>query len=125
MSTYDISFDPQLQAVVMKWHGYATSQQFRDGTELMLRTLVENHATKVFADIKDMAIIGMEDQHWMDTDFLPRAIKAGFRSIAIIRPHAYFNKVAVETISYKVDRDKLAIAFFDNARSAREWLEKQ
>jgi hypothetical protein len=31
------------------------------------------------ADIRDMVLIGMEDQHWLDTDFLPRATAAGFR----------------------------------------------
>ena len=121
-TSYDIRFAPELDAVYMKWHGYATSLQFREGTELMLRTLIANHATKVFADIKDMAIIGMDDQQWLHTDFLPRAIAAGFKAIAIIRPYAYFNKVAVESVSYKVDRSKLAIGFFDNVRSAREWL---
>jgi hypothetical protein len=124
-ATYAIFYDDGLQAVVMRWHGYATSQAFREGTELMLQTLKSNGATKVFADIKEMAIIGMEDQAWLNTDFLPRAIAAGFRAIAIIRPHAYFNKVAVESISYKVDKEKLAIAFFDNERSAREWLARE
>jgi hypothetical protein len=121
-ATYAIYYDDSLHAVVMRWRGYATSQEFREGTELMLETLESNGAAKVFADIKEMAIIGMEDQAWLNADFLPRAIAAGFRAIAIIRPHAYFNKVAVESISYKVDKEKLAIAFFDNDRSAKEWL---
>ena len=76
------------------------------------------------ADIKDMVLIGMEDQKWLDTDFLPRAIKFGFKTIAIIKPDYYFNKVAVESISYKVDKDKLTINFFDNIEEAKEWLNK-
>jgi len=76
------------------------------------------------ADIKDMVLIGMEDQKWLDTDFLPRAIKFGFKTIAIINPDYYFNKVAVESISYKVDKDKLTINFFDNIEEAKEWLNK-
>jgi hypothetical protein len=122
-ATYSIHFDDVLQAVIMRWQGYATSVEFREGTELMLDMLKLNHANKVLADIEEMAIIGMDDQAWLNSDFLPRAIASGFRAIAIIRPHAYFNKVAVESISYKVDKEKLAIAFFDNKRSAREWLE--
>jgi hypothetical protein len=31
----------------------------------------------------------------------------------MIRPVHYFNKVAVETVSYKVDKEKLAINFFE------------
>jgi SpoIIAA-like len=119
---YNIYFDSQIDAVVMEWDGYATSAQFKEGTELMLNTMIQNHAFKVLADIKDMILIGMEDQEWLNNHFLPRAIKFGFKAIAIIKPDNYFNKIAVESVSYKVDKDTLAINFFDNIIEAKEWL---
>jgi SpoIIAA-like len=119
---YNIYFDSQIDAVVMEWDGYATSAQFKEGTELMLNTMIQNHAFKVLADIKDMILIGMEDQEWLNNHFLPRAIKFGFKAIAIIKPDNYFNKIAVESVSYKVDKDTLAINFFDNITEAKEWL---
>ena len=122
--TYNIYFDEAMNAVVMEWDGYATSKQFKEGTELMLNTLIKHHCSKVLADIKDMKIIAMEDQQWLNEDFLPRATKFGFEAIAIIKPDFYFNKVAVETISYKADKDKLTINFFDNIDEAKEWLKK-
>ena len=121
---YNIYFDKDLDCVVMEWDGYATSKQFKQGTELMLNTLIKNKCSKVLADIKDMKIIAMEDQQWLNDEFLPRATTFGFKAIAIIKPDYYFNKVAVETISYKVDKDKLTINFFDNVDEAREWLNK-
>ena len=120
--TYNIYFDQAINAVVMEWDGYATSSQFKEGTELMLNTLIKHNCDKVLADIKDMVLIGMEDQQWLDQHFLPRAIEFGFKAIAIIRPEHYFNKVAVESISYKVDKEKLAINFFDNIEEAKDWL---
>jgi ribonuclease HII len=121
---YNIYFNEEINTVVMEWDGYATSDQFKEGTELMLNTLIENKAVKVLADIKDMVLIGTEDQQWLHSSFLPRAIKFGFKAIAIIKPDSYFNKVAVESISYKVDSDKLLINFFDNVNEAKEWLKK-
>ena len=121
---YNIYFDPEINSVVMEWNGYATSKQFKQGTELMLNSLIKNNCSKVLADIKDMKIIAMEDQQWLNEEFLPRATKFGFKAIAIIKPDHYFNKVAVETISYKADKDKLTINFFDNTKEAREWLVK-
>ena len=108
---YTIYFDPEIDSVVMEWDGYATSHQFKEGTELMLNTLIQNRASKVLGDIKDMILIGMEDQDWLNSDFLPRAIKFGFKAIALVNPDYYFNKVAVESISYKVEKDKLTIHF--------------
>lgn len=121
---YNIYFDKDIDAVVMEWDGYATSKQFKQGTELMLNILIKNNCSKVLADIKDMKIIAMEDQQWLNEDFLPRATTFGFKAIAIVKPDYYFNKVAVETISYKVDKDKLTINFFDNVDEAKEWLSK-
>jgi hypothetical protein len=121
---YHIYFDQEIDAVVMEWNGYATSTQFKEGTELMLNTLIQNNSFKVLADVKDMVLIGLEDQQWLNTHFLPRAIKFGFKAIAIIKPDNYFNKIAVESVSYKVDKDKLKINFFDNIVEAKEWLKK-
>ena len=119
---YAIYYDQELNSVIMDWDGYATSSQFREGTETMLNILIKNHATKVLADIKDMVIIGMEDQSWLEKQFLPRAIQFGFKACAMVKPDSYFNKVAVESISYKVDQEKLLIKFFDTAEEAKEWL---
>ena len=121
---YNIYFDDEINTVVMEWNGYATSKQFKQGTELMLNMLIKNNCSKVLADIKDMKIIAMEDQQWLNEEFLPRATTFGFKAIAIVKPHYYFNKVAVETISYKVDKEKLTINFFDNSEEAKEWLRR-
>ena len=121
---YNIYFDKDLDCVVMDWDGYATSKQFKQGTELMLNTLIQNNCSKVLADIKEMKIIAMEDQQWLNEEFLPRATSFGFKAIAIVKPNYYFNQVAVETISYKVDKAKLTINFFDNIEDAKAWLGK-
>lgn len=121
---YEIFFDTDNNFVVMNWHGYATSQQFREGTELMLNTMIQHNASKVLAGIRDMKIIGMEDQQWLEKDFIPRAIKFGFKALAVIQPISYFNKVAIETISYKVNKEILSINVFDDPIKAEEWLKQ-
>ena len=93
---YNIYFDKEINSVVMEWDGYATSKQFKQGTEIMLNTLIQNNCSKVLADIKDMKIIAMEDQQWLNEEFLPRATTFGFKAIAIVKPNYYFNQVAVE-----------------------------
>jgi hypothetical protein len=119
---YDIYPDKASGLIVMDWEGYATSAQFREGTETMLNLLIEQRVNKVLANIQNMVLIGMEDQQWMETNFLPRAIRFGLKACAIVKPIHYFNKVAVETISFKVEKDKLEIQFFDTPEEAKEWL---
>jgi hypothetical protein len=106
----------------MQWDGYSTSAEFRQGTELMLNTLIQHKANYVLADIKNMVLIGREDQEWLEKEFLPRAMNFGFGGLAIVRPNSYFNKVAIESISYKIDKEKLPISLFDNVNDAKLWL---
>jgi hypothetical protein len=119
---YNIYFDESIDAVVMEWKGYATSNDFKEGTELMLNTLIRHNTFKVLADVKDMTIIAREDQEWLNAVFLPRATEFGFKVIAIIQPEQYFNKVAIESISHRIDPQKLSLRVFDNIEDAREWL---
>jgi hypothetical protein len=122
MEIYNIYFDKDLNAVIMEWQGYANSSQFREGTELMLNTLIKHNCSKVLADISDMTLIGMDDQEWLNNNFLPRAVEFGFKAIAILKPKSYFNQVAVESVSYKNNTEKLSIKFFDNKEDAKQWL---
>jgi hypothetical protein len=108
--------------VTMIWSGYHNSKTFREGTEKMLSELTKHRAGKVLADIENMMLIGMEDQNWLLQEFLPKAIANGFRAIAIVKPVHYFNRVAVETIAYKVNQDQLKIQFFNKVSEAKDWL---
>lgn len=120
--TYHIYFDEAHQIVVMEWNGYATTEQFREGTELMLNLLIRHRCTKVLADTRRMTLISMDDQQWLERTFLPRAIQFGFEKIAILLPTSYFNKVAIANISSKIDRKKLNMHFFEAADDAFAWL---
>ncbi|MCR6641608.1 MAG: STAS/SEC14 domain-containing protein [Sporocytophaga sp.] len=120
---YDIFFNSDLKAVVMNWYGYSTSRQLKEGSEKMLAILIEHKANKVLANLKDMILISMEDQNWIEHSFIPRGSEKGFKAIAIIKPTSYFNKVAIENIASKMEnRDLVRIKIFDNEEGAIAWL---
>ncbi len=122
---YEIFYNPDLNAVVMNWHGYSTSKQLKSGSEKMLQTLVEHKANKVLANIKDMILISTEDQNWIEHSFIPRSSEKGFKAIAIVKPTSYFNRVAVENIAAKVEiRDLVQIKIFDSEGEAIAWLKE-
>lgn len=120
--TYHIYYDATEGFVRMDWYGYSTQEEFREGTEYMLRVLVENKAGKVLADVKDMTLIGRDDQNYVQYNFLPRAVDRGFKAIALVKPLNYFNAIAIETISYRVKEMQVHIRIFDDINSAADWL---
>lgn len=122
--TFNIYFDTKNKWVTMHWDGYVTSDQFREGTELMLNILIENRAYKVLADIKNMLLIDKSDQEWLKEYFLPRAMRFGFRAIALIKPDSYFNLAAIKDISKSMKDKTMRIRLFEDIDRAKSWLKK-
>jgi hypothetical protein len=117
-----IGYDAEVACVIMTWKGYATSREFREANERVLGVLAERSASKLLGDIKEFVLIGADDQNWLSTDWIPRAVAAGLRTVAMITPVFYFNRVAVESVGQKLDPDALILQYFDTRDAARQWL---
>jgi hypothetical protein len=120
---YNIFYDEEIEAVIMNWYGYATSEEFREGTEFMVKLLEESKSRKVLANVKEMILIAKEDQDWLDKAFLPKTVELGLQATAVIMPTNYFNKIAVESISYKIAQQKIVVNYFEDLQKAKDWLQ--
>jgi hypothetical protein len=74
-------------------------------------------------DLKEMVLIGKDDQDWMDKSFLPKAIIEGMRVVAVVQPRHYFNKVAVDSIIFKMNQQQVKVNYFSTIEEAKEWLQ--
>jgi SpoIIAA-like len=117
-----VGYDAEVPCVIMAWKGYATSREFREANERILGVLADRQASKLLGDIKEFVLIGADDQHWLSSNWIPRAMEAGLRTVAMITPVFYFNRVAVENVGQKLDPETLILQHFDNRASARGWL---
>ena len=117
-----VGYDAEVPCVIMTWKGYATSREFREANERILGVLAERKASKLLGDIKEFVLIGGDDQDWLSTNWIPRAVKTGLRTVAMITPVFYFNRVAVESVGQKLDPDALILRHFDTRDAARQWL---
>lgn len=126
--TFDcaIDYDGQVPCVTMVWKGYATSAQFRAANERVLTAIQERGAGKLLGDAKDFVLIGADDQMWLASNWIPRALQAGVRTIALVMPRFYFNRVAVDTVTQRLSgefaRNLVRIEYFDSRVAARNWL---
>ncbi|HUH33643.1 MAG TPA: hypothetical protein VLZ28_06790 [Daejeonella sp.] len=120
---YKIFYDPQLQTVMMDWDGYSTSQQLYLGSEEALKLIAKHNAPKLLADLKDMVLLSREDQNWIVNSFIPRAMTAGLEFLAIVQPISYFNKIAVDALSFKANERNLSCKILQNLELSKQWLE--
>jgi hypothetical protein len=117
-----VDYDAEVPCVVMTWRGYATTGEFRAANERVLEVLAERKASKLLGDIKEFVLIGSEDQAWLSGDWIPRAVQAGLRKVALTSPAFYFNRVAVESVGQRLDPEALVLQHFDDRDAARTWL---
>jgi len=117
-----VDYDADVPCVVMIWKGYATSAAFRDGNGRVLAEITERRASKLLGDVTDFVLIGAEDQAWLNEVWIPRAMHAGLRKVALVQPTFYFNRVAIDGVAQKLDRERLQLGFSDNLDAAKDWL---
>lgn len=119
---YEVFPHATLPCIVMKWRGNPTSKDFREGTEKMLDLLKLKKFTKVISDVKQMELITADDQEWVLNEFLPKALKEGFRVMAFINSDEYLTNLIVENMAYRIKLENMNFGFFDNYQTAEEWI---
>lgn len=62
-------------------------------------------------------LIGADDQHWLSNNWIPRAMEAGLRTVAMIMPMFYFNRVAIESVGQKLDPESLILQYSTTAKA--------
>jgi hypothetical protein len=117
-----IRYDPEGRCVVMVWQGYATSAEFRAANERVLAAIYAHRATNLLGDVSRFVLIGATDQNWLNDNWIPRAIEAGLRRVALVQPTYYFNQVAVENVGRRLDATRLQLSYFGDMASARDWI---
>jgi hypothetical protein len=117
-----VSFEPAIPCVTMVWKGYATSPLFRETNERVLACIEQNRATQILGDVRDFVLIGGEDQGWLNDNWIPRAMAAGLKRVALTQPTFYFNRVAIENVGRRVDPGRLVVGYFADLDTARLWL---
>jgi len=120
--TCSVGYDQDIPCVTMVLKGYATSPLFRETNERVLACIKEKKASQILGDLRDFILIGAVDQDWLNDVWIPRAMEAGLRRVALVQPSYYFNRVAVENVTGRTDRTRLAVAYFEDSDAARRWL---
>lgn len=119
---FRLSYAPDLRGVVMVWRGYHTTAAFRALNEQVLAALISHRATRILCDIRHFLLISAEDQYWLSSHWLPRAIAAGLSRCAIVTPLYFFNRVAVGAVVERLDTSQVRVEYFEDVEPARAWL---
>lgn len=98
-----------------------TSLQLRYIHESILPLLRQHGVSKIFGDDTDLPKIQADDQAWIVSDRMLRAIAADLRKGASKTAAAYFGKLSVGNVQARTP-EGLTIRAFDSVANAKAWL---
>ncbi len=125
-SYVEIYYDSELNAVYNKWITAPTSEEFKEGMNQTIEAFKKFKTGILIGDTAELGAIDPDDQEWSTTDWISRALPAGYRKFAVIISSDIFAKMSVEDTLTEVQtgNSTLEIQYFPSEEAARSWVKE-
>jgi len=132
MTIEDILFDksyltifhiPEERLVYLKWKGYASTDQYREGLNFALDIVRDQKVENWLGDLKLMEMILPLDEDWATKVWYPLISQTSLKKMAIVTSLDFLNNAAVKRIvSTTADSTGFETRFYVDVEDARLWL---
>ena len=93
-----VFYDESARMARMKWKGFATSPQLREGLNEFLNIVVREKSLICLADLKQMQSITQADEEWIINEWFPKIVLSGMKKLAFVTSLDYFNNTSINRI---------------------------
>jgi hypothetical protein len=104
-----------------EWKGFATSAEFRTALLTGVRAIREHHVVGYVSDARKARVVVPEDERWGREVWLPQAVAAGLKRMAVVTPSAGLGKMAYDDAATAMDSHGLSMRTFDSVATATTW----
>ncbi len=109
------------QILYAEWKGFATSTEFRSALLTGVRAIRERHIVGYVSDARRAKLVLADDEKWAREVWLPQAVDAGLKRMAIVTASVGFAKMAYDDAATAMDSHGLSMRTFDSVASATTW----
>lgn len=106
-----------------EWKGYATSAEFRAALLTGVRAMKERHVVAYVSDARRAKVVTPEDEQWGREVWLPMAVAAGLKRMAIVVAPSGLAKQEYESAATQMDAHGLSMRTFDSVAAATVWAQ--
>jgi len=107
------------------WNGFPPSNDFREACMKILDFIKKYQTGKLLTDNRNAKLFSVDDQKWLNNEWLPKAIKAGYYCSATLINEDVFVKTAIANIINKRNQDNVKAKVFISEDEAINWLSAQ
>ena len=119
-----ISAEKENRLIYLDWNGYLTVDLVKSGSEELLKVIKETNYHKVLVDNRKVSGPWQAANEWYQTDWNPRAAKAGLTDMAVIMSDNVFTQMSLQGFA-KVTKGVYTVNIFNSDAPARKWLTEQ
>jgi hypothetical protein len=117
-----IHWDSERHYIHADFKGFCNSSEFRAGTLEILEAIRARGAAALISDNRELEGVSAQDQLWLRDTWVPEAVNAGIRWIAVIVPHHGLGKVASTDIISKFGETEFVTRTFESLPDAVDWI---
>src|SRR4051812_11777233 len=123
---FKLYWDKDLAAIYNISQGYyADEAVYKADAEQIIAMLTRYRARRYLSDSRKLQVVSLELQAWTETDWFPRAIQAGLRSVAVVIPESALAQMSIRRVLRHVADQLFELAYFSDLAEARAWLAGQ
>lgn len=117
-----ISYSADKSIGKIDWRGSCSSPEYRDTFTYLLEQQEKLGLIRYLSNIREQAVISIEDRKWFETVALPKAIEQGLKAAAVVFNGNVFKKYYFNVIMQSSRKFGLPIKLFNDVQSAEDWL---
>lgn len=117
-----IHWDRERECVHAEFKGFTNSVEFRAGTMKIIEAIETRGARGLLSDNRGLEGVAQLDQEWLRDVWMPGAVAAGIRRIAVVVADHGAGKIATEEIIGRFGKTEFATRTFVALPAALEWV---
>ncbi|QHL89075.1 hypothetical protein GU926_17225 [Nibribacter ruber] len=124
LATYTIDTNGARRVLTLHWHGFVSSEVYREGMLEALKTSRQGAYICWIMDTKDMKVIRQMDQEWTVATWFPQFQLLGVQKFAIVVSDDIFNQMAISSMIAKIrPHIQATVEYFQTLQEAVNWVQ--
>jgi hypothetical protein len=115
-------WDAVHRLVHSEWRAFANSAELRASLLRGIDAIKDHNATGYLTDTRKVRVVVHADQDWIKETWLPLAIDAGLKRIAVVTAPNGLGKLTVEDVVGLTEDEGLQSRIFDSVEAGAEWV---
>jgi hypothetical protein len=119
-----ITWEEENNLIFLDWNGFLTVDLVKEGSEELLKIIKQTRCANVLVDNRKVSGPWQAANEWYQTDWNPRAAKAGLTDMGVIMSENIFTQLSLQGF-VKVTKGVYTVNIFNAEIPARKWIKQQ